>query len=144
MRISDWSSDVCSSDLAGEIGAREGARRKDFAERRNGAVAEAPLARLADVAAEDEAMPDRAGREVGARIRRGADDAIFEGVEPRAVGGGGAVFLGILIVFAVLPVKRDAREIDRALAFPAPVERDALAFAGIPPFEAIDGRGEDR
>src|SRR3546814_6555471 len=35
-----------------------------------------------------------------------------------------------------------AREIDRALAFPAPVERDALAFAGIPPFEAIDGRGD--
>src|SRR3546814_6974155 len=45
-------------------------------------------------------------------------------------------------LLAVLPVKRDARESDRALAFPTPVERDALAFAGIPPFEAIDGRGD--
>src|SRR3546814_5801343 len=130
MRMSDWSSYVCSSGLAGlvareqagagEIGAREGAGRKEFAERRNGAVAEAPLARLADVAAEDETVRDRAGREVGARIRRGADDAIFEGVEARAVGGGRPILFGILIVLAVLPVKRDAREIDRALAFPAP------------------------
>src|SRR3546814_5015177 len=29
MRISDWSSDVCSSDLGADIGAPEGARPKD-------------------------------------------------------------------------------------------------------------------
>src|SRR3546814_318562 len=74
---------------AGEVGARESAGRKDFAEGRDGAVAQAPLARLADVAAEDEAVGDSAGRKVGARVGGGADDAVFERVEPGAVGGGG-------------------------------------------------------
>src|SRR3546814_15604770 len=48
----------------------------------------------------------------------------------------------ILIVLAVLPVERDAREIDRALAFPAPVERDALAFAAVQTLEPFDRRAE--
>ena len=47
-----------------------------------------------------------------------------------------------MAVFAILPVKRDAREIDRPLAFPAPVERDALAFPRVEAFEAVDGRAE--
>src|SRR3546814_15195675 len=45
-------------------------------------------------------------------------------------------------VLAVLPVERDAREIDRALAFPAPVERDALAFAAVETLEPFDRRAE--
>src|SRR3546814_4657810 len=42
----------------------------------------------------------------------------------------------------LLPVKRDAREIDRALAFPAPFERDALAFSAVETLEPFDRRAE--
>src|SRR5690606_16440017 len=90
----------------------------------------------------DEAMDERAGREIGARIGRSTEDAVLEGVEAGAVGGRGAVLLGILPVLAVLPIEGDAREIDRPLAFPAPVERDALALAAVEAFEPVGRAAE--
>src|SRR3546814_6313892 len=80
MRISDWSSDVCSSDLAGEVGRRpRGAAPQDGAvpDRRSLVGIEAPAqGRVDAVGAEEQGARNLAARRVALLVDKGSDDEI--------------------------------------------------------------------
>src|SRR3546814_19758031 len=75
MRISDWSSDVCSSDLAARVGEadhlRAGALRLEEERREVGSV---------------ERVPNRAENLAAGRLHRGGSVAL-QGVSERVIGG---------------------------------------------------------
>ena len=129
----------------GEIGYRKGAGREALAAAREGAVAQAFLPRPADVPADGNAVLGSAEREGRTRLAHHAIDAVFEGVEPLAIGrwGGGeagALLEGELAVVRVLPIGRQESIFDRIIgaAVVSPVERNALAGVGVAGAQAVD------
>src|SRR3546814_10600173 len=78
MRISDWSSDVCSSDLA--VGGarrrrREGDDRRDIDERPDAGLAKAGQRRDREAGERDDVEPNKAFLGIGPLDRRGAERA---------------------------------------------------------------------
>src|SRR3546814_20980045 len=88
MRISDWSSDVCSSDLAGgaadgEVAHREYVRQHRIAHRAGVEIVHAAVALLPGIGARDiqsvgQRVPHAAGLEVLAQVQLPAVEALVD------------------------------------------------------------------
>src|SRR3546814_10912558 len=100
MRISDWSSDVCSSDLAGEIGVGDAIGTAEIAAFPEPAIFDrAAIAAAAAVIEQD----DAAGRQMRDRARETFGTAApvdYDQVE-RTVRGVDRVDIGVAFEFAV-------------------------------------------
>lgn len=121
-----------------EIGHRKGPGREHVRRGRHGAITQSGLPGYRSVDAPGERVLQSAGGKIAAEFRRAAEYPVAEHVEPGAVGSGITVFGGELPVFAVLPIGRDLRKVDRAAAVITPVQGDARPLDCV-----VGGQGEN-